>query len=447
MNLFGTDGIRGVANCGLTCKTAFGLGRAIGLYLTPHMDIAIGKDTRASGDMLEAALAAGLTSSGRNAVRLGVITTPGLSYIVKRTKLGGGVMISASHNPSEYNGLKVFGPDGTKISDEIEELLSAFIVENPDGGPCPTGRAVGRVVSGEGLVDDYIDFLIAVPGRSLAGMRVVVDAAHGSASDIAGRVWEGVGAKAQVICDAPDGHNINCGCGSTNIEALTDVVRRSQVDAGFAYDGDGDRCIACDEMGHEINGDHMMAMLADRMASRGTLKGRVVVGTVMSNYGLEAFLADREIRLARTPVGDRFVLEAMRQGGYSLGGEQSGHLILRDILETGDGILTSLMVAGVAAESGSAMSSLRSIMTNLPQTLVNVKKANPKVVVANEAVLCAVARAQADLAGSGRVLVRASGTEPLVRIMVESEDSSKVAACIQYLKEVIEKERDGETAE
>ncbi len=444
MNLFGTDGIRGVANSELTWKTAFGLGRAIGLYLTPHKDIAVGKDTRASGDMLEAALVAGLTSSGRNAVRLGVITTPGLSYIVKRANLGGGVMISASHNPSEYNGLKVFGPDGTKLPDETEELLSALILQNPDGGPCPTGRAIGRVISGEGLVEDYVDFLVGVPGRSLAGMRVAVDAAHGSTSDIAARVWDRVGARVQMICNAPDGHNINDGCGSTHIESLTGLVKRLSVDAGFAYDGDGDRCIATDECGEEMNGDHMMALLADSMASRGTLKGNVVVGTVMSNFGLEAFLTDRKIRLVRTPVGDRFVLEAMRQGGYSLGGEQSGHIIFRDILETGDGILTSLMVAGVAAESRSAMSGLRSIMTNLPQTLVNVKKANPKAVVASEAVTSAVAKAQADLAGSGRVLVRASGTEPLVRIMVESEDSAKVASCIQYLEEVIEKERETE---
>lgn len=444
MNLFGTDGIRGVANTELSWKTALGLGRAIGLHLTPGKDIAIGKDTRASGDMLEAALVAGLTSSGRNALRLGVVTTPGLSYIVKHAGLGGGVMISASHNPSEYNGLKVFGPDGTKVPDETEELFSAFIVQNPDGGDYPTGHAIGRVVPGEGLVEDYINFLIRLAGRSLSGMRVAVDTAHGSTSDIAGRVWEGVGAKVQVICNAPDGQNINDGCGSTHIESLSQLVRASEVDAGFAYDGDGDRCIATDECGEEMNGDHMMAVLADSMASRGALKGNVVVGTVMSNFGLEAFLQERGIRLLRAQVGDRFVLEAMRANGYCLGGEQSGHIILRDILETGDGILTSLMVASVAADTGSAMSSLRSMMKNLPQTLVNVKTANPKRVAVKEAVVSAVAKAQADLAGTGRVLVRASGTEPLVRIMVESQDSTRVSSCIEYLREVIEREKETE---
>ena len=444
MNLFGTDGIRGVANSELDWKKAFGLGRAIGLYLTPGKDIAVGKDTRVSGDMLEAALVAGLTSSGRNAVRLGVVTTPGLSYIVKHACLGGGVMISASHNPFEYNGLKVFGPDGTKVPDEMEEMFSAFICENPDGGDYPTGRAIGRVFSGEGLVDDYVNFLVRVPGKSLSGMRIAIDAANGSTSAIAGRVWEGVGAKVQVICASPDGYNINDRCGSTHIESLRAFVKESRVDAGFAYDGDGDRCIATDENGEEMNGDHMMAVLADSMASRGVLKGNVVVGTVMSNFGLEAFLGERGISLMRTQVGDRFVLEAMRKGGYSLGGEQSGHIILRDILETGDGILTSLMVAAVAADTGSAMSSLRSMMQDLPQVLVNVKTANPKKVVAKEAVKRAVEKAQADLAGSGRVLVRASGTEPLVRIMVESRDSERVARCIQYLREVIEGERETE---
>jgi len=346
--------------------------------------------------MLEAALVAGLTSSGRNAVRLGIVTTPGLSYIVKHAGLGGGVMISASHNPFEYNGLKVFGPDGTKVPDETEEMFSAFISENPDGGAYPTGRAIGRVLPGEGLVDDYVNFLVRVPGRVLAGMRVAVDAANGSTSNIAGRVWEGVGAKVQVICDSPDGYNINDHCGSTHIDSLKMFVKHSHVDAGFAYDGDGDRCIATDEYGEEMNGDHMMAVLADSMASRGALKGNVVVGTVMSNFGLEAFLGERGIGLVRTQVGDRFVLEVMRKGGYSLGGEQSGHIILRDILETGDGILTSLMVAAVAAETGSAMSSLRSMVQDLPQTLVNVKTANAKTVVAKEAVIRAVEKAQAD---------------------------------------------------
>ncbi len=440
LNLFGTDGIRGVANTELGWKTALGLGRAIALYLSPGRDIAVAKDTRASGDMLEAALIAGLTSGGRNAVALGVVTTPGLSYIVKSANLGGGVMISASHNPAEYNGLKVFGLDGTKVADALEEAFSEFILNGPDGGGYPSGAGVGRVVQGRELVEHYIEFLVRLPGRSLSGMRVVVDTANGAASDLAHRVWEGVGAKAIVLHDVPDGANINLRCGSTHLESLLSAVRSSEVDAGFSYDGDGDRCIASDELGNEVNGDNMMAALAVDMSSRGRLRSGVVVGTVMSNFGLEACLSERGMRLVRTQVGDRYVLQEMRRGHYNLGGEQSGHLIIRDLLETGDGILTSLMVAAVAAESGSSMSDLRGLMTFVPQTLVNVRAADPKEVAKSEAVTQAVARAEADLCGKGRVLVRASGTEPLVRIMVESQDSSLVASCIGYLEEVISKE-------
>ena len=440
MNLFGTDGIRGVANSGLTWHTAFRLGRAMGIYLSKGLDLCVGKDTRASGDMLEASIIAGITSTGRNVMRLGVITTPGLSFLVKDLGLGGGVMISASHNPAEYNGLKVFGPDGKKIADATEKLFSDFIRGESDGDVYPTGGDIGRVIPGEGGIDRYVSFLCGVPKNDLSGLRVILDTANGSTSSIAPRVWGRLGARVEVSNNAPDGQNINDKCGSTHIEALVSRACGTQVDAGFSYDGDGDRCIMVDETGAVQDGDHIMAILGLDMARKGRLAGDTVVGTVMSNYGLEVCLSGNNLRLERTPVGDRYVLEKMEESGFKLGGEQSGHIIVRDILWAGDGILTSLMVADVMAGTGKKLSDLASAMTSIPQHLVNVRALDPKGLVKREVVVKAVAKAQADLGSRGRVLVRPSGTEPLVRIMVESLDSHMVQSCIQYLEEVIERE-------
>lgn len=449
MNLFGTDGIRGVANAGLSWHTAFKLGRAMGLYLSKGLPLCVGKDTRASGDMLEACIIAGATSAGRDVVRLGVITTPGLSYLVKHLGLGGGVMISASHNPAEYNGLKVFGGDGKKIPDSLEIMFSEFIQGDesvtPDGcqsAAYPTGSGIGRVIPGEGHVEEYIDFLSSVPRNRLSGLRVVLDTANGSTSDIAPRVWSRLGAHVDVMNNSPDGSNINADCGSTCPGKLAARVADSGADAGFAYDGDGDRCIMADETGTVRDGDHIMAILALDLVKKGRLPGRTVVGTVMSNYGLEVCLSRENLRLERTPVGDRYVLEKMEEQGYNLGGEQSGHIIVKDVLGAGDGILTSLMVADVLAGRGKKLSELASVMTAIPQHLVNVRAADPKALVARDAVVKAVRNAQAELGDRGRVLVRPSGTEPLVRIMVESLDSHMVESCIHYLEEVIAKENE-----
>lgn len=449
MNLFGTDGIRGIANAGLSWRTAFRLGRAIGTHLSPGRDLCAGKDTRASGDMLEAAIAAGITSTGRNVVKLGVITTPGLSFLVRDLGLGGGVMISASHNPSEYNGLKVFGPDGKKIPDETEILFSEFIQGEGDGGLFPTGRGIGRVAPGEAAVDRYVGFLCKVPRNDLSRLAVALDTANGSTSDIAVRVWKKLAGRVEAINNAPDGHNINDRCGSTHPWALAEKVASARAgkaagsfDAGFSYDGDGDRCIAADENGEILDGDHIMAILALDMAEKGKLAGKTVVGTVMSNFGLEFCLKARNISLERTRVGDRYVLEKMEGSGFKLGGEQSGHIIARDILWAGDGILTSLLVADVMAGTGRRLSELGSVMTSIPQHLVNVRARDPKGLVKREAVVKAVEKAQSDLGEGGRVLVRPSGTEPLVRIMVEGLDSSMVQSCIQYLEEVIGRENE-----
>jgi phosphoglucosamine mutase len=358
MNLFGTDGIRGVANAELTCEIAFRLGRAMGTYLSPGMDLCVGKDTRVSGDMLEAAIVAGATSTGRNILRLGVITTPGLSFLVKDLGLGGGVMISASHNPAEYNGLKVFGPDGKKIPDETECRFSEFILAQGDAGALPIGPSVGRVLPGEALVIRYAHFLEKAPQERLSGLRVALDTANGATSSIAPGVWRNLGASVTVINDTPDGLNINRECGSTHLDSLVELVRSrkpadsTRFDVGFAYDGDGDRCLVVDENGDVLDGDHIMAILALDMANRGVLSGNTVVGTVMSNYGLEECLRQRDIVLERTPVGDRYVLEKMEERGFKLGGEQSGHIIVRDVLWAGDGILTSLLLADAVVRVG-----------------------------------------------------------------------------------------------
>jgi len=400
--------------------------------------------------MLEAALVAGITSTGRNVVRLGVITTPGLSYLLRELGLGGGVMISASHNPAEYNGLKVFGPDGKKIPDSLEVLFSQFIEGAGDGDVYPTGRGIGRVLSGEDAVDRYVDFLCRVPRNDLSRLRVVLDTANGSTSQIAAKVWRRLAGRVDVMFDAPDGFNINDKCGSTHPGALAGrmveaVAAGAGHDVGFAYDGDGDRCIAVDETGEVRDGDHIMAILAVDMAKTGRLPGNVVVGTVMSNYGLEVGLQEHGISLERTPVGDRYVLEKMEESGYNLGGEQSGHIIVKDVLGAGDGILTSLMVADVLAGAGGAvtgrrLSELASVMSKTPQHLVNVKATDPRGLVKRDQVVQAVRKVQSDLGSTGRVLVRPSGTEPLVRIMVESLDSGMVQSCIQYLEEVIRRE-------
>jgi phosphoglucosamine mutase len=453
MNLFGTDGIRGIANAGLSWHKAFRLGRAMGIQLSPGTDLCVGKDTRASGDMLEASIVAGITSTGRNVVRLGVITTPGLSYLVKELRLGGGVMISASHNPGEYNGLKVFGPDGRKVPDATEVRFSEFVEGPSDGDAFPTGRSIGRVLSGEVSVDRYVDFLCGAPKNDLSRLRVVLDTANGSTSFIAAKVWTRLAGLALVMNNAPDGSNINERCGSTHPYALAEKVASARAakeseaskgafDAGFSYDGDGDRCIAVDETGVVQDGDHIMVILALDMAQKGRLAGNAVVGTVMSNYGLEVGLRKHGISLERTPVGDRYVLEKMEELGFRLGGEQSGHIIVRDILWAGDGILTSLLVADVMAGTGKTLSELASVMSSVPQHLVNVRAADPKGLVKREPVVKAISKAQSDLGNRGRVLVRPSGTEPLVRIMVESLDPDMVHLCIQYLEEVIRRENE-----
>ena len=440
MNLFGTDGIRGIFEEDLTCDVAYRLGQAVASEMPSEKRICVGKDTRISGTMLERSLIEGMISVGKDVVRLGVITTPGLSFIVNRFGLGAGVMISASHNSFEYNGLKVFGGDGRKIPEEVELLFSERILNKSSGRGGLSSKGRGRVIDGDFLVQDYVEFLASLPKPDMSHFRVLLDAANGSATPFVSKVWETTGAHVRFIHCEPNGVNINKGCGSTDTARLAEEVVRGRYQAGFAYDGDGDRCIAVDETGSLLNGDHIMAIMASDMVQRRRLAKNTVVGTVMANYGLEQYLSSHGIAFVRTPVGDRFVLEEMDRGGYTLGGEQSGHIIFGELLPAGDGMLTSLLFSGVVTKLGSSLSKLASVVKQSPQVLVNVRSRCPGKIVDLPIVQQAIMRAGQELDGFGRVLVRASGTEPVIRIMVESDNKALVHECVTFLKSIITRE-------
>ncbi|EKP94593.1 phosphoglucosamine mutase [Thermaerobacter subterraneus] len=430
--LFGTDGVRGVANTELTAELALALGRALARVLEERGGgqprIVVGRDTRASGELLEAALSAGLMSAGALVVPLGVMTTPGVSYLTGALGATGGAVISASHNPPEYNGIKFFDPQGRKLPDELEEAVEGLVAEAGGGAGFvpPVGGAVGRRQAAADAGDRYLAHLRQVAGTGLEGLRVVLDCAHGAATPWAPAAWQAVGARVTVIHDAPDGTNINVGCGSTAPQALAQVVRQQGADLGLAFDGDADRVIAVDERGHIVDGDAILAILALDMAARGELAGNTVVATVMSNLGLERALKAAGLRLVRTRVGDRHVFEAMEQGGFVLGGEQSGHIILRRHAVTGDGILTGLALAAVMVRAGKPLSQLAAVVQPVPQVLLNVPVTRRDGWEEEPSIQAAIAAARQRLGEEGRILVRASGTEPLIRVMVEGDDAALV---------------------
>ncbi len=430
--LFGTDGVRGVANTELSAELALALGRALARVLEERGGgqprIVVGRDTRASGELLEAALSAGLMSAGALVVPLGVMTTPGVSYLTGALGATGGAVISASHNPPEYNGIKFFDPQGRKLPDELEEAVEALVAEAGGGAGFvpPVGGAVGRRQAAADAGDRYLAHLRQVAVTGLEGLRVVLDCAHGAATPWAPAAWQAVGARVTVIHDAPDGTNINVGCGSTAPQALAQVVRQQGADLGLAFDGDADRVIAVDERGHIVDGDAILAILALDMAARGELAGNTVVATVMSNLGLERALKAAGLQLVRTRVGDRHVFEAMEQGGFVLGGEQSGHIILRHHAVTGDGILTGLALAAVMVRAGKPLSQLAAVVQPVPQVLLNVPVARRDGWEEEPSIQAAIAAARQRLGEDGRILVRASGTEPLIRVMVEGDDAALV---------------------
>ncbi|MCK9922881.1 phosphoglucosamine mutase [Frankia sp. AgPm24] len=438
--LFGTDGVRGVANVDLTAEQALALasaaaellgrpGEAAGRSGVARPLVIVGRDTRPSGEFLEAAVVAGLAASGVDVARIGVAPTPAVAYAVAGTGAAFGVMLSASHNPMPDNGIKLFAAGGLKLPDDVEDAIERRMAHPPTRRP--VGGDVGRVRDVPTLVDDYAQHLLrALPNR-LDGLRVVLDCAQGAASSIGPRVLREAGAEVIALHADGDGTAINEASGATHLESLRAAVLEHGADVGIAHDGDADRCLAVDASGEVVDGDQILAVCALAMAERGELTGNAVVVTVMSNLGFHHAMREAGIAVVTTPVGDRYVLEAMRAGGYVLGGEQSGHVVFADHATTGDGLLTALRLLGRVAESGQPLAELAKAMTRLPQVLVNVRGVDRAQVTTSSALRVAVAQAEEQLGDAGRVLLRPSGTEPLVRVMVEAE-SDRVAREIAH---------------
>ena len=441
--MFGTDGVRGIANTELTAELAYSLGRAGAFVLTEGTHkpkILVAKDTRISGDMLEAALVAGILSVGAEAVILGVVPTPAVAHLTREYNADAGVMISASHNPVEYNGIKFFDGRGYKLSDELEDQIQAVIESNFEGVPSPVGGAVGRSYTEETALREYIDYAMSTIKTDLKGLRVALDCANGAAYKAAVKAFRALGARVYVINDNPDGNNINENCGSTHMEELMDYVVRKNCDIGFAFDGDADRCLAVDENGVLIDGDHILTMCAKDLKDSGRLKDNTLVVTVMSNLGLKIACEREGINLEVTKVGDRYVLENMVNNGYIIGGEQSGHVIFLDHNSTGDGLVTALQVASIVKKSGKTLSSLAGIMKALPQVLANAKVPNnmKDIHEKDEEIINEIKKIEESLHGIGRVLIRPSGTEPLVRVMLEGENQEEIDKMAHNLAKLIE---------
>ena len=444
MALFGTDGIRGLANRDLTVELALDLAVAAAHVLVEsssnkdHRPTAIvGQDSRASGEFLEAAVVAGLTSAGINVYRVGVLPTPAIAFLVAESKADLGVMISASHNPMPDNGIKLFSRGGGKLDDLIEARIEARMGEE---WLRPTGRGVGRVINDESAKERYLQHLLASVSTPLAGITVVVDCANGASSFVAPEALRRAGAKVIAIANTPDGWNINDGVGSTHLSHLRSAVLEHGADLGIAHDGDADRCLAIDATGAEVDGDHILSILAKSFKSRGLLKGNTVVGTVMSNLGFMHSMKDAGIDVVTTAVGDRYVLETMLEKDYAIGGEQSGHVIMRDYANTGDGILTALQLIQEIVRTGKTLAELAASMVRFPQVLINVKDVAKEKLDGSAVIAAAVKKAQDELGSNGRVLLRASGTEALVRVMVEAQSDNIASNIAQQLADVVKGE-------
>ncbi|AEE95871.1 phosphoglucosamine mutase [Mahella australiensis] len=441
--LFGTDGVRGVANTELTCGLAFSLGQA-GAYVlaeeNPRPRIVVARDTRVSGDMLEAALVAGICSVGGEALCVGVMPTPSVAYLTRLYGADAGVVISASHNPMEYNGIKFFNRDGYKLPDELEDRIESIILDQTRQIPMCAGDAVGRRVVVQNAAEDYVNFLKSTVPIDLKGYKIAVDCANGAAYRVAPLLLSQLGAEMICFFNDPDGTNINRNCGSTHPKALQDYVLENEVDLGLAFDGDADRLIAVDENGVLVDGDKIMAICGIDMHERGTLKKDTVVATIMSNIGLEIALKNAGCRVVRTAVGDRYVLEKMLQEDYSLGGEQSGHVIFLDHNTTGDGLITALQLLSVMVRKKKSLAQLSTVMKQFPQVLVNAKVSNDKkeVYLQCGAIAEEINRIEKKFNSMGRVVIRPSGTEPLVRVMIEGPDIDELEQEATRLAAIIE---------
>lgn len=426
--LFGTDGVRGVANHELSAELALALGSAAARHLAstpaPGRRVAvIGRDPRASGEMLEAAVIAGLTSEGVDALRVGVLPTPAVAYLTGAYDADFGVMISASHNPMPDNGIKIFGPGGHKLDDRTENDIEALLADVPVApGLRPVGAGIGRVIDAEDAADRYLRHLSKASALRLDGLTVVVDCAHGAASAVAPRAYRAAGARVIAINAEPNGLNINDNCGSTHLDSLRAAVVAHRADLGLAHDGDADRCLAIDAGGNLVDGDHIMVVLALAMHEADELASKTLVTTVMSNLGLHLAMRSAGITVRTTGVGDRYVVEELRAGDYSLGGEQSGHIVMPALGSTGDGIVTGLRLMTRMVQTGSPLAELASAMKTLPQVLINVTVADKNTAASAPAVQSAVGQAEAELGDTGRILLRPSGTEPMIRVMVEAPE-------------------------
>ncbi|WP_299532326.1 phosphoglucosamine mutase [uncultured Streptomyces sp.] len=444
--LFGTDGVRGVANADLTAELALGLSVAAahvlaeaGTFAGHRPTAVVGRDPRASGEFLEAAVVAGLASAGVDVLRVGVLPTPAVAYLTGVLGADLGVMLSASHNAMPDNGVKFFARGGHKLADELEDRIENIYEQHRTGEPWarPTGDGVGRVTDYVEGFDRYVAHLIGVLPNRLDGLKIVLDEAHGAASHVSPEAFTRAGAEVVTIGADPDGLNINEGCGSTHLDLLRAAVVEHGADLGIAHDGDADRCLAVDAAGEEVDGDQILAVLALAMRDAGTLRKDTVVGTVMSNLGFKLAMEREGIHLVETAVGDRYVLEAMKAEGYALGGEQSGHVIVLDHATTGDGTLTGLMLAARVAATGRTLADLAGVMRKLPQVLINVPDVDKSRVSTSSELAVAVAEAERELGSTGRVLLRQSGTEPLVRVMVEAADIGQARAVAGRLADVV----------
>ena len=444
MALFGTDGVRGVANKDLTAELAVDLAIAaahilgeIGAFTGHRPKAIVGQDSRASGDFLEAAVVAGLTSAGVDVYRVGVLPTPAISYLVKESGADLGVMISASHNPMPDNGIKFFARGGDKLADSVEAQIEAHLGEPWDR---PTGNDVGRIINDDSAKQKYLTHLLATINTDLAGLKVVVDCANGAASFVAPIAYEKAGAKVTAISATPTGWNINENCGSTHLENLISEVKKSGADMGVAHDGDADRCLLIDHKGEIIDGDYILMILATALQAENKLNKKTVVGTVMSNLGFVNAMELDGIAVVKTAVGDRYVLENMLVNNYSLGGEQSGHVILREFSNTGDGLLTALQVMQVVAKSKKSLSELASKMQKYPQVLINVKGVKREKLAASTKISDYISEQEKSLGSNGRILVRASGTESLIRVMVEAKEMQTAQKIADSIAELVRSE-------
>lgn len=440
-SLFGTDGVRGVANRELSPELAFSVGRAGAYILTRETGagaIALGRDTRISGDMLEAAVTAGVLSTGVDVWRLGVLPTPAVAYLTRALGAGAGVVISASHNPVEDNGIKFFGANGYKLPDRLEEMIEQLVLGQEAAGiPRPTGAAVGRVREVPDAAERYLAHARRAGPPALGGLKIVVDCANGAACTVAPVILNALGARVVVMNREPDGTNINVACGSTNPASLQERVLAEGADLGLAFDGDADRVIAVDERGNVCNGDRIMVICARYLKERERLPLNTVVVTVMSNLGLHVALREAGIRVLQTRVGDRYVLETMLASGARLGGEQSGHIIFLDHNTTGDGLITALQLLSVMVDTGKSLSQLAAQMQEFPQVLENVRVADKEKVMASPVLAGAIAACEARLDGQGRILVRPSGTEPFIRVMVEGRNEGELLEVVNRLVEAV----------